>query len=89
MLLPDTYSVVPEQNDIGKRVIVNSVGGALKNIPGVVIFGPYTFTIAWLLKDKKRKGRTRTLVNETSSYWKVLLDGCNLELDFTASELVF
>lgn len=85
--LPSTAVPVEGQDDKGKRVVINSLGGALRGVSGTVTSGPYTFTYKYNREDKgvKRKGPIIT----SSSYWQVLVDGYNLHLSFVKEELTF
>lgn len=80
-------------NDAGKRVVVNSIGGALQNVKGTVLFGPVKY---WYFaktkrnkKDKKKNARMVEKKWETGILWKVRLDGYNLDIDFAESEMKF
>ena len=85
--LPSTAVPVEGRDDQGKRVVINSVGGALVNVAGTVTSGPYTFTYRRNREDKgvKRRGPIVT----TSAYWQVLVDDYNLYLNFVEQELIF
>jgi len=74
--------------DAGKRVTVNSVGGALINVNGVVTDGPYRFHQNYH-KKKLVFGRPtyKEYFLDSVPYWKVKLDDYNLEIHFTEKEL--
>ncbi len=84
-------AVAMNKDDSGKRVLVNSVGGALRNVEGTVLYGPHIYNYeAHTLKnpkDKKSKMIKRTF--ETCPLWNVLLDGYNLQIRFAENELTF
>ena len=85
--LPSTAVPVAGKDDSGKRVIINSVGGALVNVAGTVISGPYTFSYR---RNKEDKGvRRRGPIITSDPYWQVLVDGYNLYLHFVEKELTF
>lgn len=80
-----------ELNDSGKKVIVNSVGGALVNVNGKVIYGPCRF---WYIANKKvgmknNKPFYKKRKFITGVLWCVRLKGYNLNLHFAESELTF
>ena len=87
--LPSTAVPVKNRNDKGRKVIINSVGGALRNISGTVVSGPFIFTYKHNKEDKgiRRKGPIIT----SDPYWLVRLDDWKVEvyLSFVESELTF
>lgn len=46
---------IPERDDKGKAVIINSVGGCFIKEPGVVLHGPYSYPYALKAKREKYK----------------------------------
>lgn len=84
-------AVAMNKDDSGKRVLVNSVGGALKDVKGVVLYGPHIYNYEAHTrknpKDKTSKMIKRTF--ETCPLWNVLLDGYNLQIRFAENELTF
>ena len=99
MTIPSTAFSLGKQDDKGKQVIVNSVGGALRNVKGVVTYGPYKFTYIAKAKAKNKDGKLIKEMNgkfklvdmkfTTEPYWEVLLEGYNRELSFARDELTF
>lgn len=81
------------QDDSGKRVLVNSVGGALHNVKGTVLYGPHIYKYeAMTKKSKSDKNNNPKMVKkmfETCPLWNVLLDGYNLEIRFSREEIKF
>lgn len=75
------------KNDIGKKVIVNSVSGAITSTKGIVTNGPYKFKQRY--HEKTKTGATREYIVETQPYWEILLDGYNLKAHFVEKELKF
>jgi hypothetical protein len=73
------------RDDTGRKVIVNSVGGALHNAPGKVLWGPYKM---WYMAQSKVKGKNEKYEKMvpkkfvTDPYWSVLLEGYDLEIYF-------
>ncbi len=87
--LPSTAVPVAGRNDKGKAVAINSIGGALKNVTGIVISGPYTFSYR---RNKEDKGvRRKGPIVYSVPYWQVLLDGWGGDkyLNFIESEIEF
>lgn len=85
--LPSTSNPVVGRDDKGKKVIINSIGGALVNVRGTVIEGPFTFTYR---RNKEDKGiRKKGPIITSDPYWLVQLDDWKYEkyLSFIASEL--
>jgi hypothetical protein len=81
-----------ELDDTGKRVIVNSVGGALRNVKGVVLYGPHIYWFKANCKKKAKNPKGYILVPEifkTQPSWRIRLDGYLLDIAFVASELTF
>lgn len=81
-------------DDSGKNVIVNSVGGALHDTKGVVVYGPYQFKYKAMAKSQKKtkKGDQEKLAMKefiTDPYWCVLLEGYELQIHFVEKELTF
>jgi hypothetical protein len=80
-----------EKDDSGKRVVVNSAGGALQNISGTILYGPHIYYYnAMTKKNPKEKKKNPKMVKkkfETCPLWHVLLDGYDLEIDFAEQEL--
>jgi hypothetical protein len=79
-------------DDTGKRVVVNSIGGALRNVKGTVVHGPdiYWYRINTRVKANNPRGYSlRPCDMKTEPYWCVLLDGFLLNIKFMASELKF
>lgn len=85
--LPSTASPVHGKDDAGRRVIVNSTGGALYNVTGTVIAGPFTFTYNITVEDKIGRRKQKTV--GTKPYWQVLMDTSGLYLNFIETELTF
>jgi hypothetical protein len=79
-------------DDTGRRVVINSIGGALRNVKGTVSFGPhiYWYNSMTRVKAKNERGYTlRPAQFKTQPSWCVMLDGFMKELTFVASELEF
>lgn len=74
--------------DAGKKVKVTSVGGALVNQEGVVVDGPYWWTIDGLIKDKNGKLTIRHQWDSVP-YWLVRLSANGFYHRFSEQELVF
>jgi len=91
------------QDDSGRRVVVNSLGGsswpsdrwqrALENVGGVVVWGPCKL---WYVAQAKVEGHKikfgykpplKPKKFATAPYWSVLLDGYNFEMQFVEKEL--
>lgn len=88
------FNAVPTgKDDSGKRVIVNSVGGALQGVKGTVLYGPHVYQyVAMAKKNPNDKAKNPKMVKkefETCPLWNVLLDGYNLEIRFARNELTF
>ena len=88
------FNAVPAgKDDSGRRVIINSVGGALQNVKGTVLYGPHIYEYEALTKkNPKEKKKSPKMVKkwfETCPLWNVLLDGYNLEIRFSKEELTF
>jgi hypothetical protein len=88
------FNAVPmTQDDSGKRVVVNSVGGALWNAKGTVLYGPHIYKYEAITKknpkDKAPNAKMVKKILETCPLWNVLLDGYNLQIRFAESELTF
>lgn len=86
-------AVAMTQDDSGKCVIVNSVGGALYNVKGTVLYGPHVYVYEAMTKkiqsDKSKNPKMVKKKFETCPLWNVLLDGYNLEIRFSREELTF
>ena len=86
-------AVAMTQDDSGKRVIINSVGGALRNVKGTVLYGPHIYKyVAMTKKNPKDKSKNPKMIKkefETCPLWNVLLDGYNLEIRFARQEIKF
>ena len=97
--LPDEAVLVQGQDDAGKRVIINSCGGAFVNVNGTVLVGPYTYqyTHKYQVKPKNdakdRYGRDRVKYKEemktSSPQWLVKVDVSDRDFTFTQAELTF
>lgn len=97
--IPDDASLVPGKDDKGKRVVINSCGGALANVGGTVLVGPYTYQYLhkFVVKPKKeskdRYGKERVKYKEetktSNPMWLVLVDGYERDFTFGANELTF
>ena len=74
-----------ERSDAGKKVTVNTIGGALRNAKGVVITGPFTWTIMWRVTDSKGKKRAHPV--ETNPYWLVRMDANGFYLRLSQEEM--
>ena len=85
--LPSTAVPLEGRNDAGKRVEINSVGGALRRVQGTVVSGPFTFT--YNINSEDKKGRRKQTTVETVPYWQVLVDNYDCSLNFVAQELTF
>lgn len=85
------FNAVPmTQDDSGERVIINSVGGALQNVKGTVLYGPHVYKYeAMAKKDKTPDAKIVKKKFETCPLWNVLLDGYNLQIRFSKEEIVF
>ena len=95
------HNTIPEDaylsgpNDKGKRVTINSVGGAFVNHPGVVVVGPYVYPYEYKteIKTKSRnpmmQKRYKKEERISNPLWVVLVDGCNRCFSFMESELRF
>lgn len=86
------FNAVPmTQDDSGKRVLVNSVGGALQNVKGTVLYGPHIYKYSAMTKknpnDKSKNPKMVKREFETCPLWNVLLDSYNLEIRFAESEI--
>ena len=93
ILDPDTGEL---QSDAGKHVLINSVGGALKNERGTVIEGPYRLVwkqAKYKVRDKQgvpvRPKRSYCKRTETCPYWLVKLDMNGFYVHFAEQELTF
>jgi hypothetical protein len=94
--LSDDATLVQGRNDEGKRVKVNSVGGALQDLMGTVLAGPYTYPYIHEFKVKldkknqygKEKVKKVSEARVSVPNWLVALDNGML-LSFAASELTF
>jgi hypothetical protein len=86
-------AVAMTQDDSGKRVIVNSIGGALYNVKGTVLYGPHVYKYeAMTIKNKSDNSNNPKMIKkmfETCPLWNVLLDGHNLEIRFSREEIKF
>lgn len=98
--LPVDATLVQGKDDAGKRVKINSVGGALVDVDGTVLVGPYTYQYMHCYKvtpkkeAKDRYGRERVKYKEeertSAPNWLVRLDGFGgREIAFIESELEF
>lgn len=97
--IPDDASLLPGQDDKGKRVKINSRGGALANVSGTVLVGPYTyqylhkFQVKPKNETKDRYGRDRVKYKEeirtSNPLWLVLVEGYDREFSFIEEELAF
>jgi len=97
--LPDEAVLVQGQDDAGKRVVINSCGGAFVNVSGTVLVGPYTYQYIrkYQVKPKNdakdRYGRERVKYKEetktSSPQWLVKVDVSDREFMFTQTELTF
>lgn len=74
------------KDDTGKKVIVNSISGAIHNTTGTVLYGPYQFTYN-AQTTQNNKMITKKFI--TTPYWCVKLKGYNLDIHFTEPELTF
>ena len=88
------FNAIPTtQDDSGKRVIVNSVSGALQNVKGTVLYGPHIYHFQALTKKNKNdKNKNPKMVKrdfETCPLWCVLLDDYDLKIRFAEQELTF
>ena len=83
----DAY-LVPGQDDTGKEVIVNSVGGFLKNEQGIVIYGPFQHPYEHKFQ-KFVKGRMRWIVRKGISEpnWYVHITRMDRNFSFMESEV--
>ena len=79
-------------DDTGKRVIVNSIGGALKNIKGIVVYGPHVYWYKAMTKVKAKNPKGYIIEPaefKTQPSWAILLNNHFKEITFVASELTF
>ncbi len=91
--------MVRGQDDAGKRVTVNSSGGAIVGVKGTVVVGPYTYQYVHRYKVtpktdvKDRYGRERVKYKEevktSSPMWLVAVEGYDRDFSFAAAELLF
>ncbi len=96
--LPEDAVLVQGKNDAGKKVVINSVGGALVNEKGTVLVGPYTYQYVHKYKvkpkteSKDRYGRERVKYKEETKtslpMWLVKIES-KCDFSFTASEIAF
>lgn len=88
--LPAKAELKAGKDDSGKKVIINSVGGALKEVSGSVVFGPYTYEFTALTGGTSKDDRLRPQKFKSGTYWCVKLDGSLPRyLSFAAKELDF
>jgi len=92
-------------DDSGKRVTVNSIGGpsypndtwkrALTEVKGTVVYGPVKYwyngqsKVVFTNPRPDQKPQLRPKKFTTDPYWRVKLDGLNLEIGFISEELTF
>jgi len=80
-----------ERDDSGKRVLINSVGGALQNVRGMILYGPHVYNYnAMTKKNPNDKAKNPKMIKkefDTCKLWNVLLDGYNLEILFAEQEM--
>lgn len=71
-------SVLNKRCNAGEKVTINTVGGALRNVKGVIIEGPFQWTIKGCKQSKDKDGKDKVVKAEweTVPYWLVRLD-CN------------
>jgi len=69
-------SVLNKRSNAGEKVTINTVGGALRNVKGVIIEGPFQWTIEGCKRKKDEKGKEKMVKAtwETVPYWLVRLD---------------
>lgn len=83
------------ESDEGRKVIINSIGGALKDWKGMVIEGP--FHLVFLGKKKKgfikqgyiKKPKLVETMYLSNPYWLVRLEANNFYLYFAKDEIKF
>lgn len=68
-------------------MVINSVGGALQDVHGTVVWGPCKLWYTFIEKISKTKNKKKTVITEP--YWGVLVDDYKLELTFCEKELTF
>ena len=79
-------------DDTGKRVIVDSIGGTLKNVKGTILYGPHIYWYRAACKKKAKNSKGHTMVTaefKTQPSWHVRIDGFLLDITFVAGELTF
>lgn len=93
--IPDEAYYFEGKKDDGKKVIINSVGGALVNEPGVVVVGPYVYPYVHKveIKTKSRnpmaQKRHKNEDRISQPLWLVKVEKLGRCLSFVASELQF
>jgi len=90
MLIDDTLPI--SRDDTGRKVIINSVSGALKDAKGTVIYGPHHYWFIAQTKQRTKDKKKARLVPKrytTEPYWYVHVKGYNLDLHFVKGELKF
>lgn len=75
-------------SDKNKKVIINSIGGALVNATGVVAEGPFTWDIVWEIENEIN-GKKEMKTFEAGPYWLVQLDSNGFYLKFVKNEMIF
>jgi hypothetical protein len=80
--------------DSGRRVIIHSVGGALRGASGTVEDGPYHLVYRAMSRKVGKKGKdgkiksTQTTI-KTDPYWLVRIDDTGFYIHFAESEITF
>ncbi len=84
----DKKSVPNKQCHTGKKVTINTIGGALLNVKGVIVEGPYQWTIKGCKQSKDKNGKDKMIKAEweTVPYWLAKVDYNGLYLKLTEEE---
>jgi hypothetical protein len=92
--MPDD-AYLSDTNDKGKHVIINSVGGAFVNVPGVVIVGPcvYPYVHKEEIKAKRKSPLTPKRYKSedrlSCPLWVVEVGATGRHFSFMRSEIEF
>lgn len=83
--------IITVGNDKGKEVIINSVGGGIRNTHAKVIQGPYNlrYKTHTNVNKKNPDGRSKEVYTVTDPYWLVKLNENGFYLHFSKDELKF
>jgi len=88
--VPPTATLVAK-NEAGKKITINTCGGALKNVKGTILYGPFIFVFGAQSTHgsdgkKFKDGKLRPVKFTTEPYWCVHVHGYNLNLNLAENE---